>query len=158
VRTLRLATAGPAQTDRRQGIYSFTLSPPLAPGADHHLAFDIAHHPRGFRNSGEETFVAGNGSFVKQRFLPHLGYERRGELSQDDDRRKYGLPARERMADLDDPVGRNANYLTGTPTGSASNSRPAPAPISWPWRPGQLERRWSEDGRPCFCTAAPARC
>jgi ABC-2 type transport system permease protein len=156
-RTLTVAGAAAAQIDRRLGVYSFDLSPPLAPGATTTLDFDIAYQPRGFHNRGEQTFVAGNGSFVNNGFLPQLGYERNREMSQDDDRRKYKLPPRERMADLDDPAARQSNYLGEDADWISLEVTACTSPDQLAVAPGQLERRWSEDGRACFLYRSPQK-
>jgi hypothetical protein len=157
VRTLTLGGAPAAESDRRLGVHSFSLSPPLAPGDTVKLVFDIAYQPRGFHNGGEQTFVAGNGSFVNNGFLPSLGYDRNREMSDDDDRRKYRLSGRERMADLDDPVARNANYLGEEADWITLEVVACTSPDQLAVAPGHLERRWIEDGRACFLYRSPSK-
>src|SRR6185369_8581803 len=113
--------------------------------------------PRAFRNSGEPTFVAGNGSFVSGGLLPRFGYQRGEELSEDDQRRKRGLPARERMADLDDPAARADNYITRDADWISLEVTACTSPDQTAVAPGQLERRWSEAGRACFLYRSPGK-
>jgi ABC-2 type transport system permease protein len=160
VRKLLFGATAPAESDRRPGglsVYSFTLSPPLAPGATTTVSFDLAFRPRGFSNDGEDTFVTGNGSFVNNGILPHIGYLRGVEMSQDDDRRKYGLAPRERMADLDDPAGRNSSYIGQDADWISLEVTACTSPDQLAVAPGQLERRWIESGRNCFLYKSPGK-
>ena len=43
--------------------------------------------------------------------LPIIGYDERGELATDRDRKKFGLPPKERMRARDDPQGLASNYI-----------------------------------------------
>jgi ABC-2 type transport system permease protein len=147
----------PVKSDKRLSLHTFAFSPPLAPGQTTVLAFDVAYEPRGFSNGGEETFVAGNGSFLNSGLLPMLGYQRGRELSQDDDRRKFKLPTRQRMADLDDPVARNSNYITGDADWISLEITACTSPDQTALAPGQLERRWTEAGRACFLYRSPGK-
>jgi hypothetical protein len=156
----RLAFGGltpPVKSDPRLGMHTFALSPPLGPGETASLTFDVSFVPRGFHNDGEQTFVAGNGSFVNSGFLPTLGYLRGRELGEDDDRRKYKLPPRERMADLDDPVARNSNYITRDADWISLEVTACTSADQTAIAPGQLERRWTEAGRNCFLYRSPGK-
>jgi hypothetical protein len=150
VRKLALGPlAAPTRTDRRQGVYGFTLPGPLPPGESLTLTFDLAFEPRGFRNGGEPTGVAGNGTFVNSALLPALGYQRDRELGDDDERRKRGLPSRERMADLDDPHARQQNYVTPDADWITAQVTVCTRPDQIGLAPGAVVRRFSEGGRSC---------
>jgi ABC-2 type transport system permease protein len=156
----RLAFGGltpPVKSDQRLSIHTFAFSPPLGPDETATLTFDVSFEPRGFRNSGEETSVAGNGTFINSGMLPMLGYVRDRELGQDDDRRKYKLPPRERMADLDDPVARNSNYITRDADWISLEITACTSPDQTAIAPGQLERQWTEAGRACFLYRSPGK-
>ncbi|MEQ1506283.1 MAG: M1 family aminopeptidase, partial [Myxococcota bacterium] len=102
-----------SDVDAELGLRVWTLATPLEPGEQAILSFDLTVPDRGFPNRGANTSVVPNGSFVHSgEVIPGLGYERQGELSAKAERRKYDLPERPRMLDLDDPVARTRNYLT----------------------------------------------
>ncbi|MEZ4236291.1 MAG: M1 family aminopeptidase [Myxococcota bacterium] len=102
-----------AVLDDALGLREVTLDPPLPPGGRATLAFTFALAHRGFDNAGHSTVLVDNGTFVPSSLvLPGLGYERGYELADKAERRKYGLPERPRMLDLDDPVGRTRNYIS----------------------------------------------
>jgi ABC-2 type transport system permease protein len=102
-----------ALLDEELAMRTVTFEPALEPGAQTTLTYTLHRLDRGFRNQGANTEIVSNGSFVNAaRFLPTLGYERGYELSEKSERRKYELPERPRMLDLDDPVARTRNYIT----------------------------------------------
>jgi ABC-type transport system involved in multi-copper enzyme maturation permease subunit len=69
----------------------FALERALAPGEAIHLTFDVAFRPRGFPNTGIQTVVAGNGTYLDRRFLPLIGYQPANELESEEERRRFGL-------------------------------------------------------------------
>ena len=110
-----LALGVPAErveADLRLGMHRYQLGTPLAPGAATTLDIDIEQFTRGFTNEGSNTAVVYNGSFLNGAvLLPHLGYQERGELERDTDRRKFGLAPKERMADRADAAGQQRNGI-----------------------------------------------
>jgi ABC-2 type transport system permease protein len=91
-------------------IYAFTE--PLAPGVRGEVTFTTVREQRGFRNSGNETRIVGNGTFVNNlEITPSFGIGR-GEMLRDrSKRRKYGLPQELRPPKLEDEWARASNYL-----------------------------------------------
>jgi ABC-2 type transport system permease protein len=114
--THTLALGVPARrvdADTRLGMHQFKLDAPLAPGAQTTLDLDIEQLTRGFTNEGSNTAVVYNGSFLNGAVvLPHIGYLERAELLRDQDRRKFGLPPKERMPDRLDPAGQLRSGLS----------------------------------------------
>ncbi|HET9339870.1 MAG TPA: M1 family aminopeptidase [Casimicrobiaceae bacterium] len=133
------------------GVRSYRLAAPLAPGATTDLRFDLEVVQRGFRNSGAYTDVVANGSFVNGiSLLPVIGYQERGELVTDRDRKKFGLAPKERMRPRDDPIGlaqngitTDADFVTFEATVGTEEGQLAIAP-------GYLVRDWSDGGRHYF--------
>jgi ABC-2 type transport system permease protein len=102
-----------AMLDEDLAMRTVTFEPPLQPGARTTLSYALHRPERGFRNQGANTEIVPNGSFVNAvRFLPTLGYERGFEIAEKAQRRKYDLPERPRMLDLDDPAARARNYIS----------------------------------------------
>lgn len=94
-------------------VHHWILSRPLAPGERAVLTFQTRHGYPGIPNSGFETSVVANGTFLHHyEVFPSFGYQPDQELSDPADRRTYDLPERPRMRDLDDPVVRRHHYLT----------------------------------------------
>ena len=113
IHRLELGVPAKLETDDLPiGVRSYRLASPLAPGASTTLAFDLEVPTRGFANTGSTTDVVYNGSFVNgMSMLPLVGYQERGELATDRDRKKFGLAPKERMRDRDDPAGLAENAL-----------------------------------------------
>jgi ABC-type transport system involved in multi-copper enzyme maturation permease subunit len=133
------------------GVRSYKLANPLAPGAKTDFTFDLELPTHGFTNSGSETNVVYNGSFVNGLVvLPEIGYSERVELTTDRDRKKYGLPPKERMRDRDDPEGLKYNYLTHAADWIAFEAEVTTDEDQWAIAPGYLTKDWIENGRRHF--------
>jgi ABC-2 type transport system permease protein len=133
------------------GVRLYRLDPPLPPGARTTLAFDVELPTRGFRNEGSNTSVVYNGSFVNGReMLPLIGYQDRGELERDQDRKKFGLAPKERMRDRDDPAGLAVNALQGAADFIAFEATVSTEADQIAISPGYLQREWTENGRRYF--------
>jgi ABC-2 type transport system permease protein len=133
------------------GLRSYKLGAPLAPGASMDLAFDLNLPTKGFTNAGATTDVIANGSFVNsQSMLPFVGYQERGELIIDRDRKKFGLAPRERMRDRDDPVGLAENALAPDADFIAFEATVGTDADQLAIAPGYLQREWTEGGRRYF--------
>jgi aminopeptidase N len=81
----------------------YRLATPLAPGATTELGFRTERTQHGFLNTGNDTKVVENGTFVNNfEITPSIGMDRNGLLQDRVKRRKYGLPAELRPAKLED--------------------------------------------------------
>jgi aminopeptidase N len=82
--------------------------------------------------------------------LPLIGYQDRGELERDQDRKKFGLAPKERMRDRDDPAGLAVNALQGAADFIAFEATVSTEPDQIAISPGYLQREWTENGRRYF--------
>jgi ABC-type transport system involved in multi-copper enzyme maturation permease subunit len=134
----------PSESDRPRSFIRYQLARPLAPGAETTLEFDLAYRVRGFDRDPQ---LVANGCFITNDRLPHLGYQRSSQLSDDAARRKLGLPVRTGLADVDDVAARanpfvssDADWITldltlGTEAGQTVLG------------PGELQGRWESGDR-----------
>ena len=91
-------------------IYRFAQ--PMAPLETRRITFETLRGQRGFRNSGNESRIVDNGTFLNNtEFAPVLGMSRDGLLADRAKRRKYGLPPELRPAKLEDEGARAFNGL-----------------------------------------------
>jgi ABC-2 type transport system permease protein len=152
INTLTFATTAQLVTnDMDIGVLSYKLATPLPPGGTTELDFDLEVPTTGFTNSGSNTDVVYNGSFVNgQTVLPLIGYQERGELTSDQDRKKFGLPPKERMRDRDDPAGLAENGFGPGADFIAFETTIGTEGDQWAIAPGYLQREWMEDGRRYF--------
>jgi hypothetical protein len=140
-----------ADQDTRMGIRHYKLKTPLAPGAETTLAFDLEQPTHGFTNSGSNTQVVYNGSFINGRsILPVIGYQENAELARDQDRKKYGLPPKERMRDRDDPEGLKSNYISNDADWIDFETTVSTEEDQVAIAPGYLQKEWKEGGRRYF--------
>jgi len=139
------------QDDMAIGMKTFRLDSPLPPGGKLTLAFDLELPTHGFTNAGSNTSVVYNGSFVNGNIvLPIIGYDERGELSNDRDRKQFGLAPKERMRDRDDPVGLANNYLTQDADWIDFSTTVSTDADQIAVAPGYLQREWTDQHRRYF--------
>ena len=140
-----------ASNNEAMGLRNYKLKTPLAPGGKLSLNFDLSLPTRGFLNSGANTSVVNNGTFINGRqILPFIGYQDTAELVQDKDRKKYGLNPKERMLDRDDPEGLKVNYLTNYSDWIDFEATVSTEEDQIAIAPGYLQREWTEGGRRYF--------
>jgi ABC-2 type transport system permease protein len=138
--------------DKKLGYQIFKITPALAVGDSVKLTFESKRLTKGFENEVSFTKIVENGSFFDiSDFCPFQGYQRDVEISDKNDRKKYGLPERPRVAKLvrgTSPASMKS-YVAGSDwvnvetTISTSADQIAIAP-------GSLVREWSENGRRFF--------
>ncbi len=88
------------------------LSTPMQPGERREIRFTTRDEYLGFRTNNVLTQVNDNGTFINDRALaPVMGFDRSGLLQDRNVRRRNGLPAELRMAQLEDEAARQVNYL-----------------------------------------------
>jgi ABC-2 type transport system permease protein len=142
--------AQPVAQDLVHGFYTYKLPRPMAPGEKLPLSFDLVFHDVGFKEKGNRTDLAENGTFFNSGNLPHLGYEADAELVKDNVRKKYDLAPRERMKDLHDPSGLANNLISTDADWVTFESTVSTSPDQIAIVPGYLDREWTENGRRYF--------
>jgi ABC-2 type transport system permease protein len=133
----------------------YRLAQPLAPGATTTLTFRVERTQRGFRNSGDDTRVVANGTFVdSSEIAPQIGMDRNGLLQDRVKRRKHGLPAELRPAKLEDLAATAHNSLGDWMTGDFTVTTDAD---QTPIAPGDRVSDTTANGRRTahFVTTAP---
>jgi aminopeptidase N len=112
VKGLSIEGARPKKTYETFNYRIFAFDTPMAPGEQRKMSFITLRAQRGFPNSGQETRVVDNGTFVNNlEIAPILGMSRDGLLTDRAKRRKYGLPPEQRMAKLGDVASMQFNGL-----------------------------------------------
>ena len=131
-------------------IYHFT--PPLAPGESRTATFTVKSHNRGFENSPSNISLVQNGTFFNNTVAPVVGYDPERELTDPNDRRKYGLGEQVLMP----PLERNCtddcreNYLGGHADWVDVDTVISTSPDQIAIAPGSLLREWRQNGRRYF--------
>ena len=140
-----------ATDDLTHGVRTYRFATPMAPGATTDMTFDLELATHGFTNTGSNTAVVYNGTFVNGGvLLPEIGYDERGELAIDRDRAKFGLKPKERMRNRDDPAGVAFNAMTHTADFITFEAEVTTDAGQWAIAPGYLVREWVEGDRHHF--------
>jgi len=146
--------------DRKNGVKEkfdkfkytiYSLAEPLQPGDSLRMDFKTNFITSGFVETGRSNKqVIYNGTFFNNQYFPSLGYDKGGEMSDDNDRKEKKLPERERMMERDDPRGQSmslfgddADHITFKIQLSTDKGQIAIAP-------GYLVKQWDEGDRAYF--------
>ena len=112
VKGLSIEGAWARKTYDRFNYRIFAFDTPMVPGERRKMSFITERSQKGFPNSGAETRVVANGTFINNlEIAPILGMARDGLLVDRAKRRKYGLPPERRMARLGDVASMQFNGL-----------------------------------------------
>ncbi|MDB5470666.1 MAG: aminopeptidase [Caulobacter sp.] len=112
VKGLSIQGAWPKETLARFNYRIFALDKPMKPGDELTMSFITERSQKGFKNSGDESRVVDNGTFVNSmEFAPALGIWGGGGLQDRAKRVKAGLDPEVPVARLGDVPSRQFNYL-----------------------------------------------
>ncbi|ANB17458.1 ABC transporter permease/M1 family aminopeptidase [Dokdonella koreensis] len=138
------------KADTVHGYTIYRLDTPLPPGASMDFAFELASEPHGFPLNGGDTQVVDNGTFFNNMALPQFGYAEGRQLTDRNDRRKYGLPDLPRMPKIDDEAARANTYISDSADWVDFETIVSTAGDQIALAPGYLQREWTEGGRRFF--------
>ena len=151
VRALEPAGGRPDMVDEDHGYRIFRLDPPLAPGADMQVTYDLAIENRGFVNNGSRNEIVYNGTFFNSfDYFPHVGYVRNVELDDPNERRRRDLPPVQRFPKIDDAAARADNYISSEADWVRFATTVSTSPDQIAIAPGYLQREWTANGRRYF--------
>jgi hypothetical protein len=151
VKSLDFAAHDTVSEDKRLGYTIYRLKTPLAPGASMNFDFDLLYAPKGFTNSPEGTFLAGNGTFFNNSVMPQFGYQSEVQITDRNDRRKYGLKGEAaRMPKLGDEKARANTYISNDADWISFDTTVSTAADQIAVAPGYLQKEWTANGRHYF--------
>ncbi|WP_439880349.1 M1 family aminopeptidase [Pontibacter sp. MBLB2868] len=136
--------------DKDNGYYIYKLSKPLQSGDSVRLNMDLLYETKGFRNSGSNTGIVYNGTFINSQYLPKIGYQSAVELGDDDIRKEHGLEPKPRMADVNDEEARQNTYISNEADWINFEATVSTIPSQIAIAPGYLQKEWTKDGRRYF--------
>lgn len=126
----------------------YKLDKPLLPGDTLLFSFTMQNEKNQFLN--DNSPIDENGTFLNGNMFPAIGYNDQYEMRDVQLRKKYKLPAKDRMPTQDAPGARDKNYIGGNAdwidfeaTLSTSNDQIAIAP-------GYLIKKWNKGDRTYF--------
>ena len=150
VNQIAVENATLAQSDKTQGAYLFHLNAPLAPGATVKLTWNVTRSNVGFGNGEPDKALVANGTYLDTLdVMPIPGYDENRRITDNAERRKYGLPPAPRTPKLDDPayadkVGFGIDSHTAFEVVLSTNADQIAV------APGVLKKDWLQDGRRYF--------
>lgn len=137
--------------DKRLGYTIYRLKTPLAPGASMNFDFDLEYAPKGFTNSSDGKFLVYNGSFFNNQVMPQFGYQAEVQITDRNDRRKYGLKGEAlRMPKLGDEKARANTYISNDADWISFDTTVSTAADQIAIAPGYLQKEWTANGRHYF--------
>lgn len=132
---------------QRYSIYRFPGGA-MAPGDTMLMEMTLEAGYKGFTNSGYNSGIVENGTFLNLSIFPSFGYDAGREITSDKDRKKYELPEKDyNSPPQDDAWGLShllfnddADYVTFE---AVLSTEPDQIALS----PGYLQNEWEKDGR-----------
>jgi ABC-type transport system involved in multi-copper enzyme maturation permease subunit len=148
---LSFAPHDTVEYDKRLGVAIYQLKTPLAPGASMPFDFAIDYAPKGFTNGTGETFLVHNGTFFNNQKLPQFGYQPAYQLTDRNDRKKYGLKLDvPRMPPLGDQAARANTYISNDADWISFDTTVSTAADQIALAPGTLQKEWVQGNRRYF--------
>lgn len=126
------------------------LDDPLQPGDSMQLDFKMTYVTKGFKESGSNTGIVYNGTFLNNTGFPSFGYNSGFELGSDDTRKDNDLEPKERLMKRDNPIGLRQNFISDDSHGVDFEIVVGTEPDQIAVAPGYLQREWEENGRRYF--------
>ncbi|TAL97574.1 MAG: hypothetical protein EPN71_08745, partial [Rhodanobacter sp.] len=151
LKSLAFAPHSIVSADKELGFTIYKLKTPLAAGASMPFDFTLEYAPKGFTNRASGTFLAHNGTFFNNRVMPQFGYQAQVQLTDRNDRRKYGLKVDvPRMPPLGDEKARANTYISNDADWISFDTTVSTAPDQIALAPGVLQKEWTANGRRYF--------
>ena len=138
--------------DKRLYYQTYRFNPPLPAGESRTAHLTVRTDTHGFENEVSDTSVVQDGTFFNNTVAPIIGYSVQNEISDPNDRKKYGLGEQELMPALERNctehcmetyLGGRADWVNVETVISTSADQIAVAP-------GSLVAEWQENGRRYF--------
>ena len=149
---IEIPGAALVKDDARLNYRIYRFATPLEPGERRTFQFTVKSHNRGFENSLSNAELVQNGTFFNSTVGPVVGYGAGSELTDPNDRRKYGLGEQELMPALERYCTADCgnSYLPGHADWVDLETVISTSPEQIAVAPGSLVREWQENGRRYF--------
>ncbi|HEX5960067.1 MAG TPA: M1 family aminopeptidase [Rhodanobacteraceae bacterium] len=136
--------------DARQGFYLYKLDTPLAPGVSMPFTFRYQVAYPGFANEPTGEQLVHNGTFFNSMLFPHFCYNEGRQLTDNNDRRKYGLGPAQRMPKRDNVAAHGDNLISCDSDWVHFQATLSTSADQIALAPGYLQKEWEKDGRRYF--------
>ena len=126
----------------------------MQPGDSFKITIETNLITKGFENTAGNRSIAANGTFFNNKeILPGMGYQEGVEISDQNDRKKYGLPKKDRIPELEETCSDRCmiNYLSdGLSDWVEVETIISTSLDQMAIAPGKLVKEWEENGRRYF--------
>lgn len=129
-------------------IKLYALEQSLQPGDTLSIQFALANKPNTFLQ--DRSGILENGTFLNNMMFPSFGYPESHEIIDNDVRKKYDLPARDRMPDTKDTASWANNYISMDADWIDFEATIGTDADQIAIAPGYLQKEWEEGGRRYF--------
>jgi ABC-2 type transport system permease protein len=138
--------------DAKQGFYLYKLATPLAPGASMPFAFSEHVAYPGFANepADDQEAIVQNGTFINSMAFPHFCYDTGRELTDNNERRKYGLGPAHRLPKRDDAAAHANNLISCDADWVHFQATLSTRADQIALAPGYLQKEWTQGNRRYF--------
>lgn len=138
------------ESHERFKYYVYELEKELLPHDSIKLFFKLNYLTKGFKESGSNTGIVHNGTFLNNASFPSLGYNQRMELATDNSRKDNDLAPRERMMKRNNPIGLATNFIRNDAHAIRFDIVIGTTADQIAIAPGYLQKQWEENGRKYF--------
>jgi ABC-2 type transport system permease protein len=149
---MEIPGASLAKDDQRLSYRIYRFAPPLQPGESRTITFTVQSKNHGFENAVSTVELVQNGTFFNNTVGPVIGYNPERELTDPNDRRKYGLGEQQLMPALERNCTEDCreNYIGGHADWIDIDTVISTSPDQIAVAPGSLMREWQSNGRRYF--------
>jgi ABC-2 type transport system permease protein len=150
--TIDIPGASLRKDDERLYYRIYHFDSPMQPDESRTMHFTVRSHNHGFENDLSTVELVQNGTFFNNSIGPIIGYTSQRQLTDPNDRRKYGL----KDVDLMPPLEQNCtddcreNYLGGHSDWVDVETVISTSPDQLAIAPGSLLNEWQDNGRRYF--------
>ncbi len=139
-----------ALNDEKFKYLIYDLEEPLQPGDSMKFSFKQEFTSSGFKESGSNTGIVFNGTFLNNISFPQIGYNAGSELASDNTRKDNDLEPKERLPPRSNKRGLSRNFISDDSHGINFEIIIGTEKDQTAVAPGYLQREWMENDRKYF--------
>ena len=150
VNQIAVENAALVQSDKSLGFYLYRLNTALQPGATVKMTWNVTRRNEGFVAADPDNELVTNGTFLfTTGVMPIPGYDGDRRITDNTQRRKYGLAPAPRVAALGDPA-YSDRIAYGVDSRTAFEIVLSSSADQIAVAPGVLQKEWRQEGRRYF--------
>ncbi|MBU8893866.1 MAG: hypothetical protein KOO66_13885 [Bacteroidales bacterium] len=136
--------------DKEIGFRIYKFKTPLQAKDSVKVNIELDIITKGFTNTGSNTRLMHNGTFLTTGSLPSIGYIENMELNNEKKRKKYDLPKKQLIAKINDTTALQNTYISNDGDWIRFETVVSTVANQLAIAPGYLKKEWEENGRKYF--------